>query len=220
MRTLLASAAVIALAAPAFAQDDAVADAPAIEAPAGTYGLDATHASVTWRVLHLGLARYTGRFTDFDATLQWDPENLENISVSATINPASIETDYDDISPERRRDVDFDQELRDEAFRVGEFPEATFQSTSVTLAEDEHEGGLAHAVVEGDLTLLGVTAPVSLHVTLNGALAEHPFAGVGALGFSAEGSFDRTAFGLDNWQGSVASDVTIEIEAEFIQRPE
>lgn len=229
MRILLTSAAAIALAAPAFADgheagESHEAAAVDIAAPAGTYRLDATHASLTWRVTHLGLARYTGRFIDFDATLQFDPENVENISVSASINPASVETDYSDIAPERRRDVDFDAEIADQAFNAGEFPVITFESVAVNInnnhltAGDEH-GGLAHAAVEGELSFNGVTAPVTLHVTLNGALAEHPFVGVGALGFSARGVLNRSEFGVDDWAGSVADDVLIEIEAEFIQQP-
>lgn len=217
MRYLLASAAAIALCAPALGQE--------INVPAGTYGLDATHASVTFRVMHFGLARYTARFTDIDATLVFDPENPENISLTAEVNPASIETDYDDIDPARRRDVDFDEELRSERFLgVAEFPTATFQSTSVTVLEDEGEdgdedgGGLARASVEGDLTLHGVTLPVTFEVTLNGALEEHPFAGVAALGFSGYGVIDRSAFGVEA-PPPVGTEVELLLEAEFFEQP-
>jgi len=69
----------------------------------------------------------------------------------------------------------------------------------------------------GDLTLKGVTAPITLDVTFNGG-GNDLLRGGYIVGFSAQGAFNRTTFGVDRFAGIVANDVTIEIEAEFIRR--
>ncbi|OWK24893.1 hypothetical protein AJ87_16965 [Rhizobium yanglingense] len=69
----------------------------------------------------------------------------------------------------------------------------------------------------GDLTFLGVTKPVTLKAAFNGEIDSHPFAGVPAVGFAAEGSFNRTEFGQP--LGFVGPEVTIGFDGEFIQDP-
>ena len=72
--------------APAAAPEAAPAEAPAAEVKYGktaTYKLDPTHASLIWRVKHLGLSNYTARFTDFDATLQFNPDDASATSLTA-----------------------------------------------------------------------------------------------------------------------------------------
>ena len=188
------------IAAPAIAQD--------IAAPSGAYKLDNTHASITWRVKHMGLSNYTARFTKFDIALNLDVENPANSTVTATIDPTSVRTDYP-LADQK----DFDGEVAGEKFlKSGEHPEITFTSTAVELT------GENTAKVTGDLTMLGQTQPVTLDVVLNGALAEHPFAKVPAVGFSATGELDRTAFGVAFLAPQiVAPEVSFMIEAEFVK---
>ena len=197
------------LAAPAFFGPAAITPAEALElnAPAGTYRLDPRHASMFFRVGHLGLSNYTARIVDFDATIEFNPEDVEASTVSATIDPTSIETEFPG-------EKDFDAEIgEDPRFLAGgEFPEVTFTSTGIEVT------GPDTANITGDLTLRGVTLPVILETTMNGAIAEHPFAKVGAIGISARGTIDRTAFGSDFLSPQVvAPEVEIVIEAEFIE---
>ena len=87
MRNIIASVSVAALiAAPALAEQTLEGVA------ADTYQLDKTHAFLTWTVRHNGLSGYTVNFTDFDATLEFDPEDLSASSITVTINPMALET--------------------------------------------------------------------------------------------------------------------------------
>ncbi|KAK0330672.1 hypothetical protein LTR94_031921, partial [Friedmanniomyces endolithicus] len=89
------------------------------------------------------------------------------------------------------------------------FPQITFKSTKVELT------GTRTAKVTGDQTFLGVTKPVTLDATFNGDLEKHPFVPAPAIGFSAEGKFKRTDFGMA--LGPVGDEVTIRFDAEFIK---
>ena len=88
----------------------AAAQAP-IDVPAGTYTLEKTHASLTWRILHMGLSNYTARFTRFDATLRFDPQDFSRSTVEASVDLASVETDYIPVGGR-----DFNQDLRSADF--------------------------------------------------------------------------------------------------------
>lgn len=180
-----------------------------VDAPAGTYKLDLTHASLTWRVKHLGLSLYTARFTRFDATLDIDPAKPETAKLRATVDPLSVRTDFP-----RASEKDWDKELAesDKWFNGKAHPGITFASTRVERTGDRT------ARVTGDLTLLGVKKPVTLDVRLNGALKDHPFQkGKPALGFSATGTLKRSDFGMTTLIGPVVGDeVQIAIEAELV----
>jgi polyisoprenoid-binding protein YceI len=186
----------------------------ATEAPAGGYTLDRSHASLIFRVDHLGFSRYTARFTRFDAELHFDPANPAASSVTATIDPSSIETDHPDPT------YDFDAQLRTEPWlNTAQFPEMTFRSTRLELT------GPNTARMIGELGLHGVTRPVTLDVTFNGGYAGHPLDPTGArIGFSAQGSLRRSEFGISEGippPGSsigVGDGVEILIEAEFTRQ--
>lgn len=181
-----------------------------IEAPAGTYVLEKTHASLTWRIKHMGMSNYTARFKRFDATLKFDPQDFSRSTVQASIDVGSLETDFVPANGQ-----DFNAELRSETFfGVAKFPQASFVSRQVRRT------GPRSMQVAGELTLLGITRPATLDVTLNGAMASHPFAKVPALGFSARGRIQRMDFGLNPMPQltGVANDVEIAIEAEFLQQ--
>jgi len=217
--TLISLMAACAPPAPAPEATDAAA-APAtpvaINAPAGTYALDKSHASVTFQVMHLGLSRYTARFTDFDAVLTFDPANPTASSVSATINPTSVRTDY----PGNYRATHqgsayrtWDEDLAQNPvwFNAGAHQTITFQSTGLTLT------GERTGTMTGDLSFLGQTHPVTLDVTFNGELTPHPFRPTqAAIGFSARGSLNRSTWGMDNYVPNIADQVDLIIEAEFI----
>ncbi|MFZ4122325.1 MAG: YceI family protein [Caulobacterales bacterium] len=202
------------------AQDTAteaqVAAPVAITAPAGEYKLDKGHASLLFSVTHMGLSNYTLRFTDFDATLNFDPANVAASTVSATINPASIESDYvgdyratHQGSPYRS----WDEELqKDEKFlNVAANPTITFQSTGITVT------GERTGTMTGNLTFLGQTHPVTLDVTFNGEAQPPWLGGRSAVGFSATGSFDRSQFGMTHLVPNISDAVQLTLEVEFQQ---
>jgi polyisoprenoid-binding protein YceI len=155
--------------------------------PAGVYRLDPTHSSLFFRVDHLGMSRYTARFTRLDATLEIDPAAPENAVLRATVDPLSLDTAYP------LDDLDFDAVLTGpDWLDAARHPEITFTSTTVRPT------GPATAEVLGELELAGITLPILLDVTFNGGYAGHVYdPGGSRIGFSAAGMLQRSAFGLD-----------------------
>lgn len=200
MKNLLIAASAAALFAGA-------ANAQSLNVPSGTYNMDPTHSSFVWKVSHFGLSNYTGKMGTFNIALDLDASNVANSTVSATIDPASVDSGFP--FPEQK---DFDAELAGAGWlEAAKFPEISFQSTGIEITGDNT------GVMTGDLTFLGQTKPVTLDVTLNAAMEKHPMAPSAAVGFSATGSFDRTAFGFSTFAPAVGAEVTIEIEAEFLK---
>jgi polyisoprenoid-binding protein YceI len=189
----------------------AVAAQDATSPPAGEYQLDLGHARVLFQVNHLGASNYTALFTDFEATLAFDPADPAAMRLRATIQAASVETHYPDPA------VDFNAVIAGPEFLdAAQFPTITFTSTAIVLT------GNQTAEVTGDLTLHGVTKPVTLTVTYNGGYGANDFDPAGArIGFSATGSLRRTDFGIGfgvpapGTTFGVGDAVTIIIEAEF-----
>ncbi|MVA57056.1 polyisoprenoid-binding protein [Agrobacterium vitis] len=184
--------------------------------PAGVYKLDPTHANLTWTVKHNTISNYTARFGKLDATLSLDPAKIEASKIEVTIDPTSVDVPYPaDYKATHAKSpyATWPEEISKDPKKLnsGAFPKITFTSTSVKKTGDKT------AEIVGNLTFLGVTKPVTLNATLNGAIDSHPFAGVPAIGFAAEGTFDRTAFGQP--VGFVGKDVTIRFDGEFIQDP-
>lgn len=181
------------------------------DAPAGEYKLDKAHASLVFTVSHLGLSDYTARFTGWDAILQFDPDNPETMQVRAEIDPRSLETHYPG------DDLDFNATIAGEDWLdAGAFPQIVFQSTAID------QTGPAGAAVTGNLTLHGVTRPVTLTINFNGGYAGNAMDPAGSrIGFSARGVLQRSDFGVDlgipepGSSMGVSDRVTFEIEAEF-----
>jgi len=231
---LIAAAAALSLSAMTLgACSPPAADAPeaagpitpvATEAPAGTYASDPYHTSVTFRIKHMGLSYYTARFTKADITLMLDPSNPTAASVNATIDPTSIRTDF---SGDYRAThpgttfATFDQSIAQDPnlLNAGQFKEISFQSTSVTLT------GPNTADIVGDLTMRGVSKPVTLQATFNGGYASHPMMPGSSpmVGFSARGSFNRSDFGIsfglpaEGSEIGVGDAIEVLIEAELAQ---
>ena len=169
--------------------------------PSGDWSLDEAHASVTWQVQHMGLSWYTGRFDTLDATLAFDPQRPGESEVTAIIDAMSISTG----------DPDFDAELANGWFHADRHPQIVFQSTALTVT------GANTGELSGELSLNGVTAPVTLDVTFNGGLT-NLLEGRPAVGFSATGTLDRDSFNIGNLPHSIVGPtVRILIEAEFLR---
>jgi polyisoprenoid-binding protein YceI len=183
--------------------------------PAGTYTLDRAHATLLFRVDHLGFSHYTARFKHFEATLQFDPASLGGSQVNVTVDPASIETDYPD-----PRKLDFNAQLRGpEWLDVARYPRMLFRSMRVVPT------GERTFRLEGELTLHGVTAPVNLDAKYNGGYSGHPLEPNARIGFSAHGSLKRSQFGVaygiptPGTMMGVGDEVEVIIEAEFTGPP-
>jgi polyisoprenoid-binding protein YceI len=220
-RLVLSACALLALAAcspkvaeggkaPAAAPGPAAKPTPT-EAPAGLYTIDPSHTSLTFRVNHLGLSHYTARFTGVKAELQLDPADPSKASLKAVIDPRTLETDYPS------KDLDFDAELYGPKWLdAAGFPQITFTSTRIEMT------GANTAKVTGDLSLHGVTRPVTLETTFNGGYAPNGMDPMGSrIGFSARGGLKRSEFGVAYGvppKGSnmgVSDEVEIIIETEF-----
>lgn len=200
-RPMLAAMALLLL---AVAPAPALAQAAPVAAPAGTYGLDPTHASLTFRVKHLGLSFYTARFTRLMGQIELNPKVPTSSSVNMTIDPRSVRTDFP--FPEKE---DFDKVVAERFLGAAKHSEIRFRSTGLVAT------GATTGRLTGDLTFNGVTRPVTLDVTLNGVI-EHPFQKVPAPGFSARGSLQRSDFGSTELLGPIGDEVELLIEAEYL----
>ncbi len=191
---LLALAACASLVAPRVSSD-------AVALKAGAYALDPAHASLVFKVDHLGFSAYLGRFERFDATLDFDADSPGTARVEAVIDIASLDVANDDFAATL---------VGADWFAGGQYPQAVFRSTAI-----ERTGETTGRML-GELTLKGVTAPVALDVTFNGG-AQDLLRGGYVVGFSAQGEFSRKAFGVDRFDGLVGDIVRIGIEAEFVR---
>jgi len=197
----------IVLAAPTARVLSGSAKTVATDVPAGEYRLDPSHASLIFRVNHLGFSHFTSQFRKFDATLTLDPRHPERSQVTATIDPRSIEI----VDPKLAVDIQGPQ-----WFDSGKFPQMNFRSTKVELTSPNT------ARIVGELSLHGVTLPVNWDATFNGGYAANPYDPKGArIGFSAHGALNRSAFGMGfgvpapGTTMGVSDDVDFNIEAEF-----
>jgi polyisoprenoid-binding protein YceI len=190
------------------------AAAPTIPAdlPAGAYTLDKAHASLVFRVSHMGFSHYTAQFKNFDVQMQFDPKNMAGSSITATIDPKSL-----DLNTPPAGFVE--QLLGAQWFDAAQFPNATFKSTKVETT------GANQANVTGEFTLHGVTKPVVFDALFNGGYAGHPMDPHARIGFSAHGSLKRSDFGISfgipepGSNMGVSDAVEFAIEAEFSGPP-
>jgi polyisoprenoid-binding protein YceI len=182
-------------AAPAFPQAEA----------AEPFAIDMAHTAIVFEVDHLGFSDTIGRFNEAEGVVSIDRENPANSEVEVTIQAASLDTNHAK-RDEHLRGADF--------FNVAEYPTISFTSTDVEVT------GENTAQVTGDFTMLGVTKPVTLDVTLN-ALKAHPlpqYKGVMTAGFSATGTIRRSDFGMGAYVPAVGDEVAIVLEVEAQKR--
>lgn len=190
-----------ALATPARAQTMPLP--PKIAAPSGRYALDPTHASVTMTWQHMGLAYYTARFSKIASTVDYDATDPTRSRLEATIAAASVRTDF----PMRDK-IDFDADIATKFLHADIHPDIRFVSRRIERT------GPATGRVIGDLTLNGITRPLTLDARFDGAVA-NPMSKTVTMGISATGVVHRAAFGIANYEPIVGDDVAFRIEAEF-----
>ncbi|WP_298769443.1 YceI family protein [uncultured Shewanella sp.] len=173
-----------------------------IALPAGQYQLDKTHAALLFKIQHLGLSTYVGRFNQFDAVLNFDPDNMGAASLQATVAIESIDINNPDLAETLQNATWFDSER---------FPQASFISHTVTpLSNNRFQ-------FAGDLTLRGVTQPMTFDATFHGG-ADNWMTGKYTIGFSAVGHINRSDFEMDSYIPIVGDEVDLEIYAEFLKR--
>ncbi|WP_411820254.1 YceI family protein [Hyphococcus formosus] len=173
--------------------------APTFDAVSGTYVTDPTHRYITFSYLHQGLSRPMLRWREWEGTLDWNAENPTESSVDVTIDATSIDSGVDV----------FDGHLNgDKFFNTAENPEITFVSTDVKST------GATTGEITGDLTMMGVTKPVTLDVVYNTSAFDERN-NVYKIGFSGTTQIKRSDFGLGLYVPYVGDEVDIQIETEF-----
>lgn len=175
---------------------------------ATTWLLDPMHSEVQFKIKHLVISTVTGAFNVFAGSAQTESDGFENAQVEMSIQVDSINTNQDAR----------DQHLRgDDFFNSAEYPTITFKSTAFTKAKGDE-----HYQLTGDLTIKGVTKPVTLDVEHGGTAVD--FYGNTKAGFEATGKINRKEFGLA-WGGVteagaivVGEDVKLIMNVQFARQ--
>ncbi len=190
---------------------------------AANYKIDPNHTHVLFLVDHLGFSKMIGLFTEIAGTLAFDPANVAASKLTVAIKTASLQTQF---TPR-------DNDLKGaDWFDVTEFPEMKFVGTSfskkaatagtmadtLSILAPPQQGSIADrtGTMTGNLTLHGVTRPVTLDVTFNKVgvrSSDH----VNAAGFSAIGKLRRSDFGMKTFLPYIGDEIDIVIETEAIQ---
>ena len=166
---------------------------------AGQYSLDKDHATLLFKIQHMGLSTYVGRFNQLEASLDFDPDDITSAKLSAVILVDSL--DINDASLK-------DDLMGAKWFNQTNYPKVIFNTTSVKeLDESSFE-------FTGDLMWRGVTNPIVLEATFHGG-ASNILTGKYTIGFSAKGSFLRSDFEMDSFIPLIGDKVEIETFAEF-----
>jgi len=173
---------------------------------AETYEIDPVHSQVGFRIRHI-VSHVNGHFDDFAGKIDYDEKNPEALTASVTIKTASVNTAIAK-RDEHLRSPDF--------FNAQKFPEMTFKTTGVKSA------GNGKLEITGDLTLLGVTKPVTLHAEALGAANDQK--GNSHAGFSATGTLNRKDYGMvfnmamDKGGLMLGDDVELLIDIEAVNK--
>lgn len=168
---------------------------------ADDYKLDTTHSFIQFRIQHLGYSWLYGRFNDFDGQFSYDEKAQDKSTVNVSIKTTSIDSNH----------AERDKHLRGEDFLdVDQFPEATFKSTAYKPA-DAGKGTL-----EGELTLHGVTKPVTLAVEAVGG-GKDPWGGF-RHGFIGTTKFALADFGMNYNLGPASKEVELTLSVEGIKQ--
>ena len=166
---------------------------------AGEYELDPAHSALLFKVQHLGLATYVGRFNKIAATLDFDPDDLQASKLEAIIDVESLDIN----------DPDLEKRLMGRSwFNQADYPQASFTTLSVVpTSESEFD-------FTGQLNWRGVSKPLTIKVKFNGG-ANNILTQKYTLGFEATGSFLRSDFGMGDFVPLIGDEIQLEAFAEF-----
>lgn len=166
---------------------------------AGTYKVETNHTQVSFGVDHLGFNPFYGTLSGATGTLALDPAKLAATSLQVSVPIASIQTTSAKLTEELNSADWFD---------AAKFPTATFKSTSVTPT------GPISANIQGNLTLHGVTRPVTIEARFYGA-GPNPMSKATTVGFEGRAEIKRSEFGVKNGIPLVSDGVGLLITAAF-----
>lgn len=190
IRTIAALALSTALVSPAFAVEEKYA-----------IDTDGAHAFVQFRIRHLGYSWLYGRFNDFGGGFTYDEDDPSKSQVEVVIKTASLDSNH----------AERDKHLRSNDFLdVSKHPEATFKSASY------EETGADTATLTGDLTLHGVTKPVTISVSKIGH-GPDPWGGF-RRGFEGTTSIKLSDFGIKKDLGPASREVELTLSVEGIRQ--
>ncbi|HEV3243737.1 MAG TPA: YceI family protein [Chthoniobacterales bacterium] len=167
---------------------------------ADTFKLDSVHSFVLFSVQHLGIANTYGRFNDISGVVVFDKDNPSNSSVELSVKVESLDTN-NSIRDRSLKSPDF--------FDAKQFPTMTFKSTKV-------EGGGDTLKVSGDLTIHGVTKPMTVDFK-KGSEGKGVF-GEMRGGGETRFTIKRSDFGMNFQQGAVGDEVNITLSLEGIKK--
>ncbi len=175
----------------------------------GSYTIDPSHSRVGFIARHAMVTKVRGSFNDFEGSGYFDAENPANSRAKLTIKAASIDT----------RNADRDNHLRsNDFFDMETYPELTYASTAVEPLDAEHYR------VTGDLTIKGVTKPVTIDFEYTGTAVD-PY-GNTRVGFEGKATINRKDWGV-NWNAAleaggllVSDSVTLELDVSAIRSGE
>lgn len=162
-----------------------------------TFNLDKQHSSVRWEVDHFGFSTPSGKWLA-TGTLDLDEKNPANSKVEVTIDIADMITGIPELDKHLRGALFFDAE---------QFPIATFVSDKIEIT------GKKTAIIKGNLTVRGITKPVTLDVKLN-KHAKNPINNKETVGFSATTTIKRSQFGIKTLLPKLGDKVKLVIEVE------
>ncbi len=161
---------------------------------------EGAHAFIQFRIKHLGYSWLYGRFNDFEGTFTYDPDDTSASAIDVTVKTASLDSNH----------AERDKHLRGEDFlEVDKYPTARFKTTSYK------ETGLDKSVLEGELTLKGVTKPITIEVERIGH-GPDPWGGY-RRGFEGRTSFALKDFGIDYNLGPASREVEMMLTVEGIR---
>ncbi|MBT1065633.1 YceI family protein [Bowmanella sp. Y26] len=172
-------------------------------AHAADYAIDTkgAHASVNFKVKHIGFSWLTGRFNKFDGQFSYDAENPTASTIEVNIDTTSIDSNH----------AERDKHIRSGDFlNVSKFPTAKFVSTKV-VKDDDNELN-----IHGNLTLHGVTKPVVIEVEKVGE-GKDPWGGY-RVGFEGSTTISMREFGIEHKLGDLADTVELELHVEGIRK--
>ncbi|MDO3382645.1 YceI family protein [Gilvimarinus algae] len=173
-----------------------------IELKPGAYRLDPHHTTVLFKVGHLAVSDFVGRFNQASAELDYNASDPADSQLRASVNLASLDVNRPDFA-DTLKSCDW--------LCTGRYPQAVFESQGRARRDGNS------LVFPGFLDFRGVRKAVELHVQINGATTNR-LTGNYTLGFEAHLLFNRSDFGMGQFIPAVGDAVRIEVYAEFIRR--
>jgi len=169
------------------------------DVPSGTYRLDPAHAYINFSYTHLGFSRPVGGFNDFDVILDLDNGNVGNSEIRVDIDAASIDSRVEEFNGHL---------VGSDWFNVADYPDISFVATDIAMTGDDT------MAITGDLTIKGITRPVTLDARVNKA-GMHPMNKKPTIGVSASGMLKRSDWDLGQYAPAVTDEVELNIQIEL-----